>query len=124
MKSPSLPSLQKKFFQKYVNVQVGAKFYRFQSACFGISTLPYLWTLVMKTFLKKWRRLGILVWIYLDDILVVGESSHQMAQNMGQVVLDLEESGMEINYKKRLTNPNQFGAKVWYNPEPRPVLTN
>ena len=55
----------------YLCMQVGPKFYQWQAAPFGLSNLPFLFQSLMKTVLRKWRGQGILVWVYLDDILVV-----------------------------------------------------
>ena len=57
----------------YVCIQVEEKIFQFQAACFGLSPLPQAWQSVMKTFIKKWRAKGFLCWVYLDDILLVGE---------------------------------------------------
>jgi len=58
----------------FICIQVQEKVFQFQAACFGLSTLPQQWQSVMKVFLKKWRKQGILTWVYLDDILLVGSS--------------------------------------------------
>ena len=60
--------------KQYVCIQVENKVYQFQAACFGLNVLPQIWQSVMKVFLKKWRAQGIQCWIYLDDILLVGNS--------------------------------------------------
>ena len=66
-----------KELQPYLCIQVENKVFQFQAACFGLSTLPQLWQSVMKVFLKKWRKMGFLTWVYLDDILIVENSPKQ-----------------------------------------------
>ena len=84
----------------YMCIQVEQKVFQFQAACFGLSTLPQQWQSVMKVFLKKWRKQGILTWVYLDDILLIGNSP-QAVQNHLQIMLkDLENSGMVVNQNK------------------------
>lgn len=92
----------------YMNIKVGEKTFQFQSACFGISTLPYWWTMLMRTFQKKWRTMGIVVWIYLDDILIVSEKKEYLENDLKVVLQDLQESGMEINAKKSVLFPTQI----------------
>jgi hypothetical protein len=61
----------------------------------------------MKVFLKKWRKQSFLTWIYLDDILVVGNSP-QVVQKQLQIMLqDLQAAGMVINQKKSQLTPVQ-----------------
>ena len=60
--------------RKYFRHQVGEKIWEFQAACFGLSILPELWMRVMKPLQKLWRAKGLLVYTYLDDILLLGET--------------------------------------------------
>ena len=56
---------------------------------------------------EKWRKQSFLTWIYLDDILVVGNSP-QVVQKQLQIMLqDLQEAGMVINQKKCQLTPVQ-----------------
>jgi hypothetical protein len=58
-------------------------------------------------FLKKWRKAGLLCWIYLDDILVVGSSPHAVQKHLDLMLTDLELSGMVVNKKKSQLVPTQ-----------------
>ena len=91
----------------YMCIQVEDKVYQFQAACFGLSTLPQQWQSVMKVFLKKWRKQGLLTWVYLDDILVVGHSPQAVQKHLQIMLQDLEFSGMVINKKKSQLEPTQ-----------------
>ena len=88
-------------------MRVGGILYRFEAACFGLSTLPELFMKLMKVFLKKWRRAGLQVFVYLDDILVVAHSQASLLASLRTVCSDLEDAGMEINYKKSILTPSQ-----------------
>jgi hypothetical protein len=57
--------------KEFLVLKVGEKYYQFQGAAFGLSTLPQLWMMLMKTFSRLWRKKGILCFIYLDDILLI-----------------------------------------------------
>ena len=59
--------------EEYVTLEVGDDLYQFQSACFGLNTLPQIWMSLMKFFLNKWRKEALMVFIHLDDILFFRE---------------------------------------------------
>jgi hypothetical protein len=84
----------------FLRLKVGEQVWEFQAGCFGLSTMPQLFMMVMKTFLKKWRQAGIQVYIYLDDILVLGHSKKEVERSLLMVVSDLVAAGFKINTKK------------------------
>ena len=91
----------------YIRMKIGERVFQMEGACFWLSTLPYLWMEVMDVFLKKWRKQGLRVFIYLDDILLLAKSKN-LAEKQTKVLLkDLQESGMTINSKKSTITPNQ-----------------
>ena len=45
--------------KNFARLQVGEQFWEFQAACFGMSTLPQIWTKVMKVLQKHCRNQGI-----------------------------------------------------------------
>jgi transcriptional regulator of met regulon len=61
----------------------------------------------MKVFLKKWRKQGFLAWVYLDDILVVGNTPQAVNKILQVMLKDLQDSGMVINLKKSVLTPTQ-----------------
>ena len=94
-------------FREYLRIKIGQKVYQFNGAPFGLSTLPYLWTQVMKTFTRIWRGQGLQVWVYLDDILILGKTEKSTAKAIQKSLTTLEEAGMSINYKKSILRPVQ-----------------
>ena len=88
-------------------IQVEQKVYQFQAACFGLSTLPQQWQGVMKAFLNKWRKQGISAWVYLDDILLVKNSTKAVQKHLQIMMLDLEAPGMVVNQNKSQLVPTQ-----------------
>ena len=91
----------------YVTLKVGDLFYQFQSACFGLNTLPQQWMSIMGVFSKKWRKKGIMVYIYLDDILVLNTTKKGVEKDLALILKDLSQSGMLINEKKCVLEPSQ-----------------
>jgi hypothetical protein len=91
----------------YLCMQVGEKYYQWQEAPFGLSILPYLFQRMMSTLLKKWRAAGLLVWVYLDDILVVNANQKVLQKEVNLVLKDLGALGLNVNTKKSVLQPNQ-----------------
>ena len=90
------------------------KIFQFQAACFGLSTLPHQWQSVMKGFLKKWRKQGILTWVYLDDILLIGNSPQAVQKHLQIMLQDLEAAGMVVNQKKSQLVPAQQVEHLYF----------
>ena len=93
--------------RKYFRHQVGEKIWEFQAACFGLSILPELWMRVMKPLQKLWRAKGLLVYTYLDDILLLGETPSIVQKNLQIVLQTLQSAGLQINHKKCILEPCQ-----------------
>ena len=93
--------------RKYMHLQVGTQVWEFQAACFGLNVLPQLFMKLMKTFQRLWRQQGILCYIYLDDILLLGSTAHQVTKHLQILLHDLHASGMQVNYEKSTLSPTQ-----------------
>ena len=93
--------------KEYFNFSIGGTVFQCDSACFGLHYLPFYWTQVMKTFSRKWRRLGIVCFIYLDDILILGPSKAYLRKMQPLILQDLIDSGLVVNYIKSLLDPVQ-----------------
>lgn len=91
----------------YVRMQIGERLFQMEGGCFGLSTLPYWWTKVMAVFLKKWRQKGLLVFIYLDDILLLAQSEGLAIRHTEIMLKDLLDSGMTVNLEKSSLQPSQ-----------------
>ena len=61
----------------------------------------------MKVFEKLCRKRGILCFIYLDDILVLGTTPNQVSHRTAYILQTLEDTGMVINYPKSILEPCQ-----------------
>ena len=91
----------------YLVLQVGNQLYHFLAAPFGLNVLPYLWTQIMKVPLKIWRKKGLLVFVYLDDILLLAHHPQKLCKDLQLVLKTLEEAGLQINYKKSVLSPTR-----------------
>ena len=93
--------------KRFLRVQVQSDVWEFQAACFGISTLPQAFMAVMKTLEKICRSKGILCFVYLDDILLLGSSRTQVSNHLEILTSSLLEGGFKINVKKSILEPVQ-----------------
>src|SRR3989338_3910919 len=71
--------------------------YQFTCLPFGLSTAPRSFTKIMKEIVKKWRLQGLIIFIYIDDILLVGDSFIIVLENLNKIVSVLEFLGCLIH---------------------------
>ena len=91
----------------YMRINIGENIYQFEAAVFGLNVLPQLFMMVMKVLQKIWREKGLLVFVYLDDILVLGTTRDQVANSLAQVLSTLDDAGFLVNQKKSTMEPVQ-----------------
>ena len=91
----------------YMRINIGKDIFQFDSAVFGLNVLPQLFMMVMKVLGKRWREKGHLIFIYLDDILVLGTTKRQAQHSLEEVLHTLEAAGFLVNQKKSSSEPKQ-----------------
>ena len=92
------------------------KLFQFLVVPFGLSTAPFIFTMVTKPVAAYLRSRGIRVIFYLDDILVIGKSKDECERNLQSVLTLLQELGFLINWKKSNLCPSQrflFLGLLW-----------
>lgn len=94
-----------KNYRKYLRFKFQNQLFEFNCLPFGLNIAPYIFTKLMKEVARHLRILGCKVLIYLDDILLVGESYEQCYKNINISVNLLKSLGMVINYKKSVLQP-------------------
>ena len=81
--------------------------YQFKSLPFGLATAPKTFTRTTRPILLKCRKLGIILFIYIDDGLILAPTKEQ-AQQHGEIVIALmERLGFKISYEKSQLIPVQ-----------------
>ncbi len=87
-----------KDFQKFFGfsfIYKGQVYYGYHTiAPFGLSTLPWLFTKLMKPWVKKWRAAGLHIFLYLDDGLGICRSLVEARFFSDLVRRDLQEAGV------------------------------
>lgn len=90
----------KKYLRFYYN-----GLYEFNVLPFGLNTAPYVFTKIMKPVVRLLRSLGHLSTIYLDDLLLIGNSHKACLENISDTVKLLNSLGFLINNDKSSLNP-------------------
>ena len=76
---------------------------------FGLSTACYVFTKLLRPFIKKWRGHGLHSIIYIDDGIFGTSSRRDTAYACLAVQTDLENAGLTINDEKSNLFPSQIG---------------
>ena len=98
----------------YLCHKVGNQVWEYQAGPFGLNVMPQLFQKVMGVFERKWRKKGVQVYIYLDDILILGPTPNLLNQHLRIVVEDLINSGFKINLKKSQLEPSQIVSHLGF----------
>ena len=91
----------------YLRHKVGNDIWEYQAGPFGLNVMPQLFQSVMKVLESKWRKKGVQVYVYLDDILLLGPTEKILNKHLKIAVEDLLHAGFKINVKKSTLLPSQ-----------------
>lgn len=100
--------------QRYLCFQLRGRVYTFLGLPFGLSFAPQLFTRVLDQIIQHLLSLGIMVFAYLDDLLIVHESPEVLRAQTARVGTLLERCGWTINTKKSLLEPAQQFEHLGY----------
>ena len=99
---PLRPS-QRKFF----GFEFEGKVYTWRQLFFGLSSAPYIFTMILRDVASRWRFDGINLIHYLDDFCIFASNRALCFQQMQRVRRDLEALGFVINEEKSDLTPTQ-----------------
>ena len=68
--------------RKFVRFQWDGKLYEFPCLCFGLCPAPRIFTKLLKVPLLVWRRLTMLIIIYIDDMLIIGRTRKEVESTL------------------------------------------
>lgn len=94
-------------FRKYLRFKWRDTLYEYTCIPFGLCTAPRLFTKVMKPVVSYLRKIGFISIIFIDDLLLVGNTFSKCLDNILNTVELLEKLGFTINYDKSVLNPIQ-----------------
>lgn len=81
------------------------KFYQFNVIAFGDASAPQAFTKFMRGFAIRWRKLGIVCLVYLDDILIAAKTFDRWLWSMKTILGDLFQTGVRIGVDKLFLGP-------------------
>lgn len=98
--------------RKYLRFRYEGILYEFTCLPFGLNVAPYIFTKLLKPLVELMRKKGYLSVIYLDDILLIGDSYLSCKRNfiemsrllvmLGFVIHDLKSQPVHVNRCKWL----------------------
>ena len=83
----------------------GIRYFEFLVLPFGLSSACHIFTKVFRTFVKKWRSVGMRSLIYIDDGICCVKGSALGAEYADIIQYDLLNSGAVINQPKSIWDP-------------------
>ena len=89
-------------------MEYNSRHYLWEAMPFGLATAPREWQRLMCPIKKRLRSQGYLVWVYLDDFLLIAETKSRAVAGCKAVLALLVGLGFTINYRKSLVIPAQF----------------
>ncbi|CAK1601012.1 unnamed protein product [Parnassius mnemosyne] len=92
--------------RKYLKFDLNGILYEFNCLPFGLSTAPYLFTKLLKPVVEYFRLNNIITVIYLDDLLLFGNSYAESNKNIVFIKNVFENLGLLIKYEKSCLVPS------------------
>ena len=87
-------------------VSVRGLTWQFQALPFGLSSAPYVFTKLMKPMVSTLRKLGICLFLYLNDMLIMAASKDETRGHLATVIQLLLSLGFIINLMAFLLTRN------------------
>ena len=84
-----------------------SRYFQFNALPFGLNIAGYIFTKVLRTLVKKWRKEGIKIVLYLDDGLLISDTEKQAVKNVINIRKDLKDAGLIVNEDKSNWLPSQ-----------------
>ena len=84
------------------------KCYAFQGLCFGLNTVPRIFTKLLKPVAAFLRKRGVRMILYLDDFLILGSTYQEAQSHTAMAVSLLESLGFTVNLEKSCLIPTQI----------------
>lgn len=97
--------------KKYLRFRFQGSIFEFQCLPFGLSIAPFVFTKLMKPVVTHLRNQGLLLVVYLDDLLCINNSFSSCMESTTIAVHVLERLGFVINKEKKYTN-TETNSKV------------
>ena len=110
-------------FRKYLRINVQGVTYQFRAMCFGLCTAPLIFTRVMKALAGYLRSQSIQIHMYLDDWLILADTSQQLLEHAQFVLDQTSRLGCLVNAEMSELVPTQLFTNLRLGTV-RPTLQN
>lgn len=94
-------------YKKYLRFSFRNQLFQFNCLPFGLNIAPLVFTKILKPVAKYLRQLGVKMIIYLDDILLFGNTFEECHQSVIMTKNLLVSLGFLINENKSILSPTQ-----------------
>ncbi|XP_011858818.1 PREDICTED: uncharacterized protein LOC105556344 [Vollenhovia emeryi] len=94
--------------RKYLRFAFRGKHFEFCCLPFGLNIAPYIFTKIMRPVVAHLRRSGHISVVYLDDLLLIGDSYQLCLRNRDETRWLLEELGFVVNEQKSQLQPSRI----------------
>ena len=101
---------------KYLCFMWNGKIFQFKVLCFGVKNAPFTFNRLGQQLRKFFSQRGVSIIIYIDDILVISETSDKCREGAQFVIDKLVELGLHIKKEKCSLQPSQnfyFLGYLW-----------
>ena len=92
---------------KFLHFVVDQVHYQFTCLPFGLSCAPWAFTKVLKPVAAFLRSVGVRLFVYIDDILVIGKTPDEVRNHTDALIALLEGLGFIVNMEKSVLTPSQ-----------------
>ena len=93
--------------RRFLTFMLDGRKYMFKALPFGLSTAPRVFTRITRVFGAHLRKLGVRIFMYLDDWLILAPTPQIAARDTTRVVREAEALGWLINWEKSELVPSQ-----------------
>ena len=96
-------------YKKFFSFAFKNKKYQFNNMPFGLASAPYIFTTIMTAVIVYIRKTyGIIIFSYLDDILILAKNHFQITYAILKVLELFERLGLTVNYKASILHPTNI----------------
>ena len=92
---------------QFLKFQWEGRMYYFQCLPFGLSSMPRVFTKIMRPVVGFLRQAGIQLLIYLDDMLILHQEKTILQQLVGIVIQFFQSLALIVNREKSVLDPTQ-----------------
>ena len=95
-------------------VNFGGKYWQLLGSPFGLAHLTFLWDGVIQMIVQLGRKAGYMIFVYLDDILIFGNTLGEVSTAVKAVLKWLHDAGLTVNFPNNQLDPTQVSDHLGF----------